>query len=364
MVGRLASRPGPDSPVAAHLADTRGSLSGLERTLDRFYSTEDVRGRARAVARMSEVVAFVTLSQEYDREMARLERQSSAQAIACLRSKYGRLSREIRTLYQMIPHGEIEHASGRELNSILLADSVDKLVVLRRYLGLAAEDDAEAYPKNVVETLIEFVNGPTFRTKTAATLYTEMGALTGLVHHLEGERLSDLLNGMSDIARRGSSRFLEFSDGADGNPAGCVHPILPARINTESIRLVTLSNGNAARGAGASEDRRSSSYVLKRRMPVELRTTEYCLVGDIHCRLEQTPEDVFNENAGFLSLTDVSVRPLNEDFEFSIPYVAVNKQVVHSLTEASISSGLSDSGGIDDGVSPEPQALLRTSSLT
>ncbi len=337
---KLADRLDLDSIVVESLSNLSGPLSGLDRILNRAYGLNDIKGRAQAIARLSAIVAYATLSREYEWEITKLQRkvklqfegkgrrevseqQLSSSVIDRMKTKYRRLSAEINTLYETIPYTEIMGKSGQEANTILLSDGMKKLLILRQYLGIAVDQNTETYIRQFMETLGTIVKYAANVVKTEATLYTENGVLTGFVHHLEEERLSDLLNDISDNQTRLGSQFLEFSDNISQNQKNIDETIT---VKKTSIHLLTLADFNAGRGVGAKEGPKEFPYVSKKPTRVELLTPEYSLLGYVYCKVGQQPEDLLlRDTSDFLSLTDVSIHFPKEDFSYSIPYVAVNK---------------------------------------
>lgn len=331
-----------DSMVVRSLTDFSAPLSGLDRLLDRVYSPDNIKGRAEAVARLTAIVAYTTLSQDYEREMAKLEQQVThffegdnkrpasekqlmASVIERMKTKYGKLSSEINILYETVPYSEIAGKSGQDINAVLLSDSMKKLLILRRYLGIMTEQDTETSVRQAIETLSAIVKYAAAMIKTEVTLYTEKGVLNGFVHHLEGERLSDLLNQMSNDRNKQDSLSLEFGSRNTRTKEGKDEAPPTTTVKKTSIHLLTLSDYNAGRGAGAKGGPRNYPFIAKTRIPVELKTAEYNLLGYLYCYPGQTPEDLLKETSDFLSLTDVSIYLPKERFSYSIPYAAVNK---------------------------------------
>jgi hypothetical protein len=339
-----------DTIVVRSLKDFSGPLSGLDRLLDRAYSPDDIKGRAGSVARLTAIVAYTTLSQDYDREMTKLEQQVThlfesdnkvvtsekqllVSVIERMKTKYRRLSSEINILYETIPYSEIAEKSGQEINAILLSDSIKKLLILRRYLGITAEQDTEASIRQAIETLSAIVKYAAAMIKTEVTLYTEKGVLSGFVHHLEGERLSDLLNEMSDSQNKLDSLSLEFGGNTIQTQEGLDQTPPTTTVKKTSIHLLTLSDFNAGRGAGAKDGPKAHPFVAKTRVPVEIKTAEYSLLGYLYCKPGQTPEELLKETSDFLSLTDVSIYLPKERFSYSIPYAAVNKGRILAIAQ-------------------------------
>ena len=334
-----------DLIVARFLKNLSGPLSGLDRILNRACGLNDIKGRAEIIARLSAIVAFTTLSREYEREIKNLERkitfqfesnksdpafenQPSSYSIARMKDKYSKLSTEINVLYETIPYSEIAGKSAKEINAILLSDSMKKLLILKRYLGMSVTQDMDASVRQALEVLAAIVKYATAMKNTEATLYTEKGVLTGFIHHLEEERLSDLLNDISNNSTKLGTNYLEFSKPAAESPEGGN----TTTVKKTSINLLTLSDFNAGRGIGAKEGIKVFPFVSKKRIAVELKTAEYSLVGDIYCKPGQIPEDLLKDTSDFISLTNVSIHLPNEDFSYSIPYAAVNKGRIIAIT--------------------------------
>jgi len=182
----------------------------------------------------------------------------------------------------------------------------------------------------------------TKKAATEATLYTEAGVLCGSVCHLEGERISDLLND----ARRGqlwqAGPSFELRDAANTD-LDASSQVTPARVVSRSaIHMVTLADRNAGRGVGARGDTCSPPVVPKSPVAVSVETEDGSLFGSIHCAVGQEPRDVLQEVPTFISLTNVSVRLKSGALRFTVPYVALNKERIRGMSR----DILADSAGL------------------
>jgi chromosome segregation ATPase len=177
---------GLDPVVNKLLKDFPSSLSGMDRIVDKMFGPYDIKSRAKAVAKLTALIAYTALSEEYDKEVAKLEAQAKSlegerdrvrsnydnlvqkvahifeedheglesekttitSALERLKTNYEELRTAITTLVGTIPYDEIREKSGQELYSILLEDSglqdilkdsAKKLIDFKRYLGMAAE---------------------------------------------------------------------------------------------------------------------------------------------------------------------------------------------------------------------------------
>jgi chaperonin cofactor prefoldin len=379
---------GLDPVVNKLLKDFPSSLSGMDRIVDKMFGPYDIKSRAKAVAKLTALIAYTALSEEYDKEVAKLEAQAKSlegerdrvrsnydnlvqkvahifeedheglesekttitSALERLKTNYEELRTAITTLVGTIPYDEIREKSGQELYSILLEDSglqdilkdsAKKLIDFKRYLGMAAEKGAEEASRHAVETLSGIMRNKIDKVRIEVTLYTQTGVLSGSVYHLEWERLSDLLNDVSD--RRGwrASPFLEFSNVNAHNPEGYNEMLPTAHVKKATIYIITLTDANAARGVGARDGLKSFPFVPKSRVPVELQMADYSLIGNMHCAPGQKPQNVLDETPKFLPLTDASIRLMKENIRLTAPFVAVNKEQILALAQEEISPGFS-----------------------
>jgi len=301
----------------------------MDRIFDKMFGPYDIKGRADAVAKHTALIAYTALSEEHDKELTKLEAQVKSlegerdrlridydklihkvtqtfeaeqvvsksekatltPALERLRTDYEELIIAITTLVETIPYDEIRDKSEQELYAIFLEDSglrgilrerEEKLIDFKRYLGMAAEKGAEEASRYAVKTLTEIMGNNMNKVRTEVTLYTQTGILSGSVYHLEGERLSDLLNDVSD--RRGcrASPFLDISNVNPQNLEGYSEIPPTAHIKKATIYIITLADTNAARGVGAKDGLKSFPFVPKSRVPVGLQMAYYSLIGNMH----------------------------------------------------------------------------------
>jgi hypothetical protein len=368
------------------LKDFPDSLSGVDRTLEKIFGPYDIKGRVHAVAKLAALIAHITASEKYDQEVVKLEaltkslaterdnvrnnydslvqkvsnlfdvsgKESESQKIPLasgLEANYEELRVAIATLVEVIPYDEIREKSGQALFDILqqdsrlkeiLKDSETNLAALKQYLEMAVEKGAAEASRYAVNTLSEIMRNKIFRVRTELTLYTKTDVLCGSVYHLEGERLSDLLNDESDPRGYRATPFLEISnvDTCDPKRENAMLPI--AHIKKATIQIIILPDTNAARGVGAKPGFKSFPFLPKLRIPVEVKLRDYSIVGNIHCAAGQLPQNVLDDTPKFLSLTDASVLRLNENTRLIAPFVAINKDQILALTQEEISLGFSD----------------------
>ncbi len=72
---QLYQQLGLEPVVDRVLKEFAGSLSGFERVTDRAFGPYDIKGRAKAIAKVTALVAYVALDEQYGKEMANLNRQ-------------------------------------------------------------------------------------------------------------------------------------------------------------------------------------------------------------------------------------------------------------------------------------------------
>ena len=259
--------------------------------MERIKGSYDLDGGAKPVSRLRVLMlAYAALNEEYDREMAQLEKRARSleQDYRRIKGKYDGLMRKVAEVFMEggdVPDIQREPASTKG------------------------------------------------RVTTEATLYTETGVLRGLVRHLEGERISDLLNDVPRGQLWQAGPFFEFLDATsrDAEPAS---QTAPGRVVRRSaIHMVTLADPNGGRGAGARGDTSEFPFVRKLPVTVSIETEDGSLAGHIHCSAGQKPQDVLKEAPAFISLTDVSVRLMAGALRFTVPYVALNKERVWGLSQ-------------------------------
>jgi hypothetical protein len=384
---QLYNELGLDPVVNRVLRDFPNSLPATERILDKIFGPYDIKGRAKAVAALTAVIASNALAEEYGDEVAKLgdqiisleierdrvrssyenmiqkvnhllkgdhgelerlelEKQVFVNDLKQLKSNYEELRVAIATLAMTIPYDEIREQSGQALYDILLQDPNlgdmlkavgGKSIYLKKYLAMAAEKGAEEAKKHVLKTLLkDMKNG--IEVKTEVTLYTRAAIFNGYIYRFESERLSDLLNNVPDQGGNKGNPFIELKNVHVRYMDGCIEDLPAARFQKAITCMVILEDRNAARGIGAKDGAKIFPFVPKSTAPVELHIPDHTLIGDIHCAQGERPQDIIDETSMFLSLTDVSIRALRNNTEFMVPFVAINKEQILQFKQAEISA--------------------------
>jgi hypothetical protein len=60
------------------LEDFSGTLSGVDKITDRVFGPYDIKGRAEAVAKVTALVTYASLSEEYSKEAPKFNQQISS----------------------------------------------------------------------------------------------------------------------------------------------------------------------------------------------------------------------------------------------------------------------------------------------
>ena len=149
--------------------------------------------------------------------------------------------------------------------------------------------------------------------------YTEYDVLGGRVQWPIGLRLLDLLNSLYTTTHDSSGDFLDFIDISKADDA------IRTYINKDAVQMVTVSQIDLARGAGASPYRKSP-FVLKSGITVSIRLKTYSLSGYMYLSEDETIQDLLNKDALFIPVTNVKIFTPDNHYYGDRPFVAVNKR--------------------------------------
>lgn len=170
----------------------------------------------------------------------------------------------------------------------------------------------------------------------AVTLYTETQVWIGFIHQPDGNRLSDLLNGMVLGQPVNNGMLLELSDVSISSADVRKERLETANIHKATIQLVATSHSDSARGLGVKAGPKSLPYVKKSPVCVKIRTLTYELSGNVHCSHRQSVMQLFKEERTFLPVTDAKMRQRTDGLWRGTPFVAVNKEQISSFQHEEI----------------------------
>lgn len=253
-----------------------------------------------------------------------------------LKSNYEGLMIAITTLAWAIPYDEIREKLGHELYSFFLKDtglldkrinSAEKHIDFQKYLRIAAEKGAKEASEYVEETLRKVVKNKIHTEEIDVIFCMRSNVVSGSICHLEGQRLSDILN---DLDQRSwtSGPYLELNN-VNLRTSHEHKEILPtAHIKKADVLMAVLLDINGARGVGAKDGPKTFPFVPKYNIPVELHMKDYMLIGKMYCALGQKAQDVIDETPRFLPIKDVSIRPIRDNIEVTVPFAVINKEQI------------------------------------
>lgn len=156
--------------------------------------------------------------------------------------------------------------------------------------------------------------------------YTQSDVFSGSICCPAGLRIIELLN-----SRRhdNGSKFIEFINVSDSKHEDSYCNRSIDYIRKGAVQFVAVSDANLGRGIGANDGPKRPPFFRKSVIPASLHLQTYTLHGSIHHAQGQTVQDVLNDDAEFLPLTDVTIV-----YECNIygtrPFVAVNKEQITS----------------------------------
>jgi|WetSurMetagenome_2_1015567.scaffolds.fasta_scaffold222646_2 hypothetical protein len=158
--------------------------------------------------------------------------------------------------------------------------------------------------------------------------YTENEVLAGRIRWPAGLRLLDLLNSLYTTQYDSSGEFLNFIDISRENDS------VRTFINKAAVQMVTISENDLARGAGA-ETNRQFPFIRKTEVPVSLKLKTYIINGSMHLADNETIQDVLNRDAMFVPITNATLATTTNQFYGTRPFIAVNKKHI-TWVQASI----------------------------
>ena len=164
-------------------------------------------------------------------------------------------------------------------------------------------------------------------------LYNDDEVMSGQISCPSPLRLLDLLNGTGVETQNGRNEFFTFEGFLDASNASGRKEMRTLYIRKAAIHLVAVDEVDLGRGVGAGMSQKGYPLVHKSSVRVTLRLRNYKLIGNVHCVLRQTVQDLLNSNTAFLPLTDVTL--IREEHVLGTrPFVAVNKaQIIWSQQE-------------------------------
>jgi len=160
--------------------------------------------------------------------------------------------------------------------------------------------------------------------------YTEDEVLAGRIRWPVGLRLLDLLNSLYTTQHDSSGEFLNFIDISRENDS------VRTFINKAAVQMVTISENDLARGAGA-ETNRHYPFIRKSEIPVSLRLKTYIVSGTMHLADNETIQDILNRDTMFVPVTNVTLATTTNQYYGIRPFIAVNKKHITWVQAAIIS---------------------------
>lgn len=274
-----------------------------------------------------------------------LEKTALTAEIERLKSNYEELRTAITTVDETIQYDELSEKLGQKLSASLLEDSklaetgldgVERSIEFKKYLRVAIVKGAEEAIRLAKETLRKMMKNGTTTEGVDVTIYIQNEVLSGAVSNLKGRRFSDLLNETPDQLGWSDSTFVKLRNVNVRKADGSQVKLPTAYIMKSTVHIAALADSNAARGVGAEDGPKSFPFVPKSPVLMELPMVDYMVIGNAHLASGQNIWDVLNETPRFIPLTNVSIRKLRDNTEFTAPFVAANKEKISLFQQPEI----------------------------
>jgi|WetSurMetagenome_2_1015567.scaffolds.fasta_scaffold126169_2 hypothetical protein len=183
-----------------------------------------------------------------------------------------------------------------------------------------------------LQNLKSMVEGLSNGGEMSVELYTDAEVMCGRLICPVGSRLSDLLNDSSSNKQGTKTTFLEFVPMPRPDDLESSENELREYISKSAIDLMTVSDSNVGRGTENIHSRNIPMFRKKSTVRIIVQLLTYTLIGNIHCSLGQTVNDVLNDDAQFIPMTNVTMAR-DALIYGTRPFVAVNRDKIISCWE-------------------------------
>jgi hypothetical protein len=168
---------------------------------------------------------------------------------------------------------------------------------------------------------------------TAIRIYMHNKVFIGTINSLAPEgRLLDVLCGTNLNWSEEWGGFLELSDVVVQQGNGSMKKAPFTYIRKSSIHLAATLSADLYRGLGSRIGPKSYPFIEKSPFPVALETSDYEVKGNIYLTASQLSWEVLKDEPIFLPLTNAEICNLASGAHWKVPFVAVNKEQIISVT--------------------------------
>jgi hypothetical protein len=173
-------------------------------------------------------------------------------------------------------------------------------------------------------------------TSQPVQLYRQKEAVVGNIPYasVTKPRLSDVLNGATNIGTVRQERFLQLTGATIRHTDGVEENLEFPYVSIAAVHLaITLGDKTTARVIQGKKAPVCYPFVEKSPRSVWIETSGYAITGDMYCMNYQSIWGVLEDNRAFLPLTGVNVHALANDTWEQFSFAAVNKEQIMSLSE-------------------------------
>jgi hypothetical protein len=170
----------------------------------------------------------------------------------------------------------------------------------------------------------------------SVALYMQTQIVTGFIRNPYRQRLLDILNGIFVRQSGQQGRFIELSEVTIHTADGKGERLANAYLNKCTVQLATTPDVDLSRGIGGKAGPKFSPFQDKVRVPVRLSTPAYQVIGNMYRINHQNTWHVLEDRPMFLPVTEAEIRVLTNDECAKVTFVAVNKEQILFLQEASL----------------------------
>jgi hypothetical protein len=165
-------------------------------------------------------------------------------------------------------------------------------------------------------------------------LFTQSEVLHGtiMISTIEG-RLLDELNGRITAVPENRDKFLQISDVLIEYSDGRQEKTPSAYVNKETIQMAATASADTCRGIGSKPGPKPYPFTEKIPVPVRIVMPGYEIDANMYRLSHQKVEHVLIEKTRFIPLTNAEISITSKQKKWSLPFLAVNKDQILSLSE-------------------------------
>jgi hypothetical protein len=152
---------------------------------------------------------------------------------------------------------------------------------------------------------------------------------------LQDNRLLDVLNGNAPGVKQEQGNYLEMTDVVTQRAFDGIKMSRSTYVKRSSIHLAATMSFDMGRGLGAKTGTRLYPFVAKTPAMVKLETLFYDVSGNVYLTPGQEAWQILENGSNFLPLTHVEITSLTSGTQWTVPFVAVNKEQIISMIDES-----------------------------